>query len=104
SYEYKVLSANNGVAALAAVESSSDVTVRLILTDLDMPSMNGAAMVAAFRRKLGSIPVIIMSGLPPARDSPELARLGIQGVIGKPFKAEELLMLVRDLLDASLPP
>ena len=103
SYEYKVLSASNGMAALAAVESNTDAPIRLILTDLDMPSMSGAAMVAALRKKYGGIPVIMMSGLPPARDAPELARLGIQGVIGKPFKAEELLMLARDLLDSSLP-
>jgi two-component system cell cycle sensor histidine kinase/response regulator CckA len=104
SYEYRVLCANNGVAALTIVEGSSDAEIRLILTDLDMPSMNGAAMVTALRRKYGGVPVIMMSGLPPARDAPELARLGVQGVIGKPFKAEELLTLVRDLLDASLPP
>ena len=33
-------------------------------------------------------------------DSPEVARLGVQGIIGKPFKAEALLTLIRDVLDA----
>ena len=74
--------------------------IRLILTDLDMPSVSGAAVVAALRKAYGAIPVVIMSGLPPSRDSPEVVRLGVQRIIGKPFKAEELLALVRDILDA----
>jgi CheY-like chemotaxis protein len=65
-----------------------------------MPAMGGAAVVARLRTVFGRIPVIIMSGLPPALESPEVVRLGVQGIIGKPFKAEELLTLIRDVLDA----
>jgi CheY-like chemotaxis protein len=72
----------------------------LVLTDMDMPSMGGAAAVGALRKLESDVPVILMSGLAPALDSPEVKRLGIEGVIEKPFRAEELLTLVRGVLDA----
>jgi two-component system cell cycle sensor histidine kinase/response regulator CckA len=98
SYDYKVITANGGEAEAAAGGGANPI--RLILTDLDMPAMGGAAVVARLRTVFGRIPVIIMSGLPPALESPEVVRLGVQGIIGKPFKAEELLTLIRDVLDA----
>ena len=100
SYEYKVLSANSGVAALEAVGSGEHGPIKVVLTDLDMPTLGGAAVVSALRQTHGDVPVIIMSGLPPSKDSPEVARLGVQGIIGKPFRAEDLLTLIRDVLDA----
>ena len=100
SYEYKVLSANSGVAALEAAGSGEHGPIKVVLTDLDMPTLGGAAVVSALREAHGNVPVIIMSGLPPSKDSPEAARLGVQGIIGKPFKAEDLLTLIRDVLDA----
>ncbi len=99
SYDYKVLTANSGTAALEAAEQGMHSVLHLILTDLDMPSMGGATVVSALRRIHVGVPVVIMSGLPPLKDSPEVVHLGVQGIIGKPFKAEELLMLVRDILD-----
>jgi PAS domain S-box-containing protein len=99
SYDYKVLSANSGVEAMEATAGGANL-IRLILTDLDMPAMGGAAVVTSLRKAFGKIPVIIMSGLPPAKESPEVARLGVQGIIGKPFKAEELLTLIRDVMDS----
>lgn len=102
SYDYKVLSANSGTAALEAAGESQRSQIRLILTDLDMPTMGGAAIVSTIRKVHDGVPVIIMSGLPPGNDSPEVKRLGVQGIIGKPFKTEQLLTLVRDVLDGCL--
>ncbi|MGA2615141.1 MAG: response regulator [Spirochaetia bacterium] len=100
SYDYKVISANSGTLALETVAQGLDSPIHLILTDLDMPSMGGAAMVSAFRKAHGHVPVVIMSGLPPSKNSREVEHLDVQGIIGKPFKAEDLLTLVRDVLDA----
>jgi DNA-binding response OmpR family regulator len=61
--------------------------------------MDGAAAIHALRRIDPGIPIILMSGLPPAMDSPEVAGLRIQGVIGKPFVSEELLILIREVID-----
>ena len=103
SYEYKVLSANNGAAALELAAESGSGAIRLILTDLEMPVMGGVSLVNAIRGMGGSVPVIVMSGLPPAKDSPQVTHLGVQGVIAKPFRADELLALIRDVLDLAPP-
>ncbi len=100
SYDYRVLSANSGASALELAAQSQNGPIKLILTDMDMPVMGGAAVVAALRASQGGVPVVIMSGLPPAQNSPEVNQLAVQGIIGKPFKAEELLALIRDVLDS----
>ncbi len=100
NYGYMVFSAGGGPAALELVRDRPPGTVRLVLTDMDMPSMGGAAAVNALRKIDPGIPVILMSGLPPAKESPAVTELGVDGVIGKPFRAEELLGLVREVLDA----
>ncbi|HUI69978.1 MAG TPA: response regulator, partial [Spirochaetia bacterium] len=101
SYDYKVITATSGIAAVEAAADTQESALRLILSDLDMPAMGGASVVAALREAHGKVPVIIMSGLPPASDSPEVTRLDVQGIIGKPFQAEELLVLIRDVLDSA---
>jgi PAS domain S-box-containing protein len=99
SYDYKVLSASGGAPAVEALREREKGSVSLVLTDMAMPSMDGAAAIHALRRIDPGIPIILMSGLPPAMDSPEVAGLRIQGVIGKPFVSEELLILIREVID-----
>ncbi|MGA2639281.1 MAG: PAS domain S-box protein [Spirochaetia bacterium] len=99
SYDYKVLSANGGAAAVEALRERKKKSVSLVLTDMAMPSMDGAAAIQALRRIDPGVPVILMSGLPSSMESPEVAGLGIQGVIGKPFKSEDLLLLIREVID-----
>jgi PAS domain S-box-containing protein len=101
SYDYKVLSANGGAAAVEAFRERQKDSVSLVLTDMAMPAMDGAAAIQALRRIDPKIPIILMSGLPPAMDSPEVAGLGLQGIIGKPFKSEDLLILIREVIDGA---
>ena len=98
SYDYKVLSAHDGTAAVQVFRERPG-SVSLVLTDLAMPGMDGPTAVLALRRIDPGIPVILMSGLPPSKGSPEVAGLDLQGIVGKPFNSEELLMLIREVLD-----
>src|SRR3954465_2915354 len=56
----EVVLAGNGVEGLAALQRGlPDV----VLTDLDMPQMNGLELVEAVRRDYPSVPVILMTAL-----------------------------------------
>jgi two-component system cell cycle sensor histidine kinase/response regulator CckA len=101
SYDHAALSASSGAVAVEALRDRQGSPVSLVLTDMAMPSMDGAAAIQALRKIDAGIPVILMSGLPPAMDSPEVVGLGIQGIIGKPFKSEDLLILIREVIDAA---
>jgi PAS domain S-box-containing protein len=101
SYDYRVLSANGGAAAVEVMRTQQRSSIHLALNDMAMLGMDGAASIQALRRIDADIPIILMSGLPPSMDAPEVAGLGIQGIIGKPFKSEELLLLIREIIDGA---
>ena len=93
----EVLTAENGARA---VELAREKVPRLILLDLEMRQMDGAAACAAMRRdqSLAFIPILIVSGT----DSPEIRdrclRGGCTEFVVKPREPEELLSIVVRIL------
>jgi len=73
----------------------------LIMTDLVMPEKEGIEVIMEFRKKYPSTKIIAVSG--GGRIHPdqylELARsLGAKRTFAKPFKANEILAAIRELL------
>ena len=90
---YAVLQAENGAEGLTAVKAHEP---RLILLDLNMPYMSGAAFRAVQQRlakNLSRIPVVLVSGDAAAAD--ECARLGAAEFLTKPVDAASLLRVVK---------
>jgi CheY-like chemotaxis protein len=90
---YAVLQAENGADGLQAVKAH---VPDLILLDLNMPYMSGAAFRAVQRRlanNLSAIPVVVVSGDAAAAD--ECAKLGAADYLAKPIEAATLLRTVR---------
>jgi CheY-like chemotaxis protein len=52
-----------------ALESFGSETPDLLLTDIDMPNMNGIELVARVRERYPDLPVVFMSGNPEAETS-----------------------------------
>ncbi|MFI5362531.1 MAG: response regulator [Elusimicrobiota bacterium] len=57
---------------------------QLILTDIDLPGISGLAAVAILK-KVGSAPVLVMTGNPIASLAEDARAMGAIGVIAKPF-------------------
>jgi two-component system, cell cycle sensor histidine kinase and response regulator CckA len=93
---YKVLEAGSAVEALRTLES--DPSVRLVVTDIVMPEMDGLALADRALARAPHLRVVLMTGHAPeltARLERRDARLP---VLRKPFTAEQLLGKVRDTL------
>ncbi len=91
--EVKVVSVADGAAALQALrESPCD----LLLTDLEMPKLDGLALVAAVRElpMYRFLPVLILSSRRPTEIEPE-RRQAVTGWIVKPIDPEHLRRWVR---------
>ena len=86
---FRVLLAEDGLDAVERYGSGEE-PVDLIITDVVMPRLGGAATVAQLRETLGDFSVIFMSGyVGEARES--LSEFGERSeFIGKPFKLEKL--------------
>ncbi len=82
---FQVLCAFSGEEALVMV-GGCDIEVDLVLTDVQMPTMSGHEIAAAFA---GRYPVLLMSG------ALEQQRTGI---LAKPFTPTELLKHIQNTL------
>jgi two-component system, chemotaxis family, chemotaxis protein CheY len=83
------LNASNGAEALALL---NEQPVDIILTDINMPEMNGEDFVRqmAEREELRSIPVVVVSTDGTQNRIRRLLDLGAKGYVVKPFSPEAL--------------
>ena len=92
---YQVVSAQNGYDGLKLFQNNS---IELVLTDLDMPVMDGWSLAAGIKAKSPGTPVIIVTGLDKEEVSQKLKAGHVDGVIFKPFSVEEVNETVRKML------
>jgi DNA-binding response OmpR family regulator len=101
---FHVVEAADGVSAMAAVTGSEGApAVDLVILDLQLPRLNGLAVLRALRRE-SEVPVIILSG----RGDEAVRVLGFEAgaddYVVKPFFPRELLARVRAVLRRVEPP
>ncbi|MCZ7679032.1 MAG: response regulator [Sandaracinaceae bacterium] len=72
----------------------------LVVTDLDMPRMNGVELTAALRAdpRTAVVPIVVATGVGGATDWRVLSALGADGFMVKPFDPAALVSLVENLL------
>jgi diguanylate cyclase (GGDEF)-like protein len=98
-YQLDVLEARDGEEALALV--LADPTIRLVVTDHEMPRMDGFELVTAIRRNhdRDAIAVIGVSGRGGALLSARFLKHGASDFLAKPYLPEELYTRVALHLD-----
>jgi len=93
---YRVLMAGDGIEAVAIFASRSN-EISVVVTDLRMPNLDGAALAHIVRRLNPSVHTLAISGLSSGADAEEMRRMA-GGFLFKPFKADALLQAVASLL------
>ncbi len=96
---YRVLVAREGEEALRVFEKESRA-IRLLLTDVIMPRLNGRLLCEKVRQLAPGLPVIFMSGYP----ADVMSQSGLAGsgtYLPKPVKPDVLLGTIRDTLNGS---
>jgi len=92
-----VMVASCGDQALQMMaETTPARPVRLVITDHLMPGMDGPTFVSELRRLYPRVPVLVLSGLADAEDEYQSLDVTFRG---KPLPPEEMLELVRVLLN-----
>ena len=87
--EWEVVEASNGREALNAAKQDH---VNLVLTDLNMPVMDGVTLIKWLKSnpKLNELPVVVISSAGNPEKQRELNSLGVSNVIGKPLSPNHL--------------
>ncbi|WP_370626826.1 response regulator transcription factor [Cryobacterium sp. PAMC25264] len=90
---YEIITAHDGVSALAAVvEYHPD----LVMLDLGMPNLDGLTVIDSLRA-WNSVPILVVSGRSGASDKVEALDRGADDYVTKPFSIDELLARIRAL-------
>ena len=92
---YEVLTANSGSEALRVLESES---VDLVMTDIQMPKMDGIQLLKGIKGLDPNIPVIIMTAYASEQSAIEAVNLGAFCYLQKHSKNDEIKMFVRNAL------
>ena len=87
SKECKPFTARNGEEALKILALEP---IDLILTDVEMPVMDGCELVSRVKVQYPNIKIIVMSGLKCDEADRRLRAVGISQYIEKPFTSKDL--------------
>lgn len=98
---YNVLESENGASAIRTLLHHGE-PVHLLLADVMMPDFDGRSLAEQVERLRPGVKVIYVSGFDKADlDRQEVFVHGESiSLVKKPFRREELLSLVREVLDA----
>ena len=97
-YGYQVLTASNGEDAVAIYsEQKNDIAV--VLTDTNMPRMDGPTAIRALMKINPKIKIIATSGLNANESTAKAAGAGVKYFLTKPYTAGTLLQTMRAILD-----
>jgi PAS domain S-box-containing protein len=94
---FKPLIAADGADGLIQV-TQHRTELRVIITDLHMPHMDGLAFVREIRRMLPDIPIVLASGRMEAALAGEFKTLGVTNRLDKPFTEQQLAEALKTVL------
>jgi Response regulator containing CheY-like receiver, AAA-type ATPase, and DNA-binding domains len=87
---YAVREARNGAEALLAVDTNPPA---MIVLDVQMPGIDGPTFARELRKRLRHVPLVILTAASDPKR--EADRCNAEAYLAKPFRAEDLLELVR---------
>lgn len=98
---YKFLLANGGYAVveaddgLAALELLAERRCDLVITDLNMPRLDGIGLIKAIRRDYPALYVILVTAFGTPDIEKQALRIGANDYLAKPFEYDELARRVQ---------
>jgi two-component system, NtrC family, response regulator PilR len=95
---YEVLTVNSGVQALQLI---SEQNINLVMTDIQMPKMDGIQLLKGIKAINPSTPVIIMTAYASEQSAIDAVNMGAFSYLQKHCKNDEIRMVVRNALELS---
>jgi len=99
---FRALQAEDGLEALKLLRRHSP-EISLVIMDLTMPHLDGEETYRALRQEGFTTPVILSSGFNEMEAVNRFMGKGLAGFLQKPYRAADLVKLVRSVLDRDAP-
>lgn len=87
--------------ASRALEVLTTTNFDLVISDVNMPGLSGIALLEHIKRNNPETAVLLITAYTTAEQAVEAMKLGAYDYIAKPFKVEEVKVLVRNALEKS---
>jgi len=88
------------VDGVDAIEKAKELKPDLIILDLAMPRMNGAAAASVLKRAMPNVPIILFTMYDEVMGKALASAVHVDLVLAKPDGLHEMVAHVQDLLDA----
>ncbi len=95
---YKIVCAQDGIEGISIFKDSKE-KIDCIILDLTMPRMSGRETFLKLRKINRDVNIILSTGHSKDETAQEIIALGVQGVVQKPYRIEELLRAVQKILN-----
>lgn len=95
----KIFSVTTVSSGRLALHQLATQNFDLIISDIQMPQMDGIDLVKEVRRRNQSLPVIIISAFGKSVHEQQLLQAGADIILEKPFEQERLIATIDDLLN-----
>lgn len=94
---YQIVEAYDGTAAVRVLDAQP---VDLLITDLNMPNMNGFELSRIVRkaRETADMPIIMLTQEESPQQRDEARKVGVSLFMTKPFTPEQIFGLVKEIL------
>ncbi len=104
-YGCVVETAHDGAEAMYMVRGTTDGEYDVIISDIRLPDMTGYEFMLKLQEVMGSPPLVLMTGFgwDPGHSLVKARQAGLQAVLYKPFRLDQLLAAVEQIINAPRP-
>ena len=95
---YAVVTAPDGEEGMT-VYRHYESDIALVITDRGLPKVAGEELCTRIKRIRPEIPIVLVSGFVDPDHREALTSIGVDQILMKPYKLDELLVITRSLLD-----
>ncbi len=97
-YGYSILVARDGMEALERYRRHRQ-DIQLIITDMDLPKLNGAAVSQAILNDNPGARIVMISGFLESALKESILASGVREFVAKPYTMAQMLQIIRKVLD-----
>jgi two-component system, cell cycle sensor histidine kinase and response regulator CckA len=97
---YTVYSAGDGEEAMRLYQKHAD-TLSLVVADVGLPKMSGIEVFRSIKKMNPGALICLASGFVEPHLKIELVKEGLDAFINKPYQTDEILVIIREIIDKS---
>ncbi len=101
TYNYRVLTASDGIEAVATYAKDKD-EIALVITDIMMPSMDGKTAIRTLKQINPELDIIAMSGLISSKEIITELDDDVTAFMSKPCNNDDLLRKIAEIVSTSV--